>query len=237
MQLRGSQKEERIAEVDFILRETYGEPVFDFGDESAVDVLIRTVLSQNTTDIVSVPAFNRIKDAYESWDDVAEAEESDIEKIIGKAGLGRIKSSRIKQILNSIKDEFGSITLEPLKGKEPEQAYAYLTALKGVGDKTASCVMLFGLSMRTFPVDTHIKRILGRLGIADSKDRIETIRSIVERFSDSAIYFRFHLNLIEHGRSVCRSKRPKCETCGLIELCEYAGQQEILRKRFDLIQG
>jgi endonuclease-3 len=191
-------------------------------DRDPIDVLIATILSQNTSDVNSGRAFASLKASFDTWEAVASVPADHIARIIESGGLSRIKAARIKQILGQIEKERGSITLDFLKSKTMSEAEDYLTALPGVGHKTASCVLLFSLGKPSLPVDTHILRVAKRLGLIDSKASADKAHSLLQEQVPASKVYQFHLHLIEHGRRVCRPRRPRCDACILHAFCPSA---------------
>ena len=188
----------------------------------AVDVLVETVLSQNTSDVNSHRAFESLLSRFGSLEAAVSAEVADIEEAISNAGLSRIKSARIKAILVRLVLENGSLDLSFLNAMEMGAAREYLTSFRGVGQKTASCVLLFASGRPALPVDTHVHRVSRRLGLIDSRATAEGAQTALEELVPPSERYRFHLHLIEHGRTVCHSRRPRCGDCVLNGLCPSA---------------
>jgi len=184
-----------------------------------VDVLIGTILSQNTSDVNSKRAFDSLLSTFGSWEDVAAAPVEHIAQAIKLGGLSRIKAVRIKQILTEVEKEQGGISLDFLKSMNMTEAKDYLMRLPGVGPKTASCVLLFGLGKPCLPVDTHVFRVAKRLGLIDSKVSIEEAHNLLQGQIPPSKVYQFHLHLIEHGRRVCYARRPRCSDCVLEADC------------------
>ncbi|MFW6149928.1 MAG: endonuclease III domain-containing protein [Chloroflexota bacterium] len=185
----------------------------------AIDVLIQTILSQNTSDTNSGRAFASLLSVFGSWDEVASAQVEDIAAAIRSGGLYRIKAARIKEILNAVKARGGSPELEFLASVPTSEARKYLMELPGVGQKTASCVLLFALGKPSLPVDTHVYRVARRLGLIDGTISVEQAHSELERMVPADKVYEFHLHMIEHGRQVCRARSPRCATCVFREEC------------------
>lgn len=188
----------------------------------AVDVLVETVLSQNTSDVNSHRAFESLLSRFGSLEAAVSAEVADIEEAISNAGLSRIKSARIKEILVRLVRENGSLDLSFLNAMEVGAAREYLTSFRGVGQKTASCVLLFALGRPALPVDTHVHRVSRRLGLIGRTMMAEAAQAALEELVAPSERYRFHLHLIEHGRMVCLSRRPRCGDCVLNGLCPSA---------------
>jgi endonuclease III len=207
-----------IEEVIGRLEREYGPLEWQPGREP-IDVLIATILSQNTSDINSNRAFDSVTSSFDSWEAVASAPVEYIAQAIKSGGLSRIKAVRIKQILNKIEQETGHISLDVLTSMSISEAKDYLTRLPGVGPKTASCVLLFGLGKPSLPVDTHVFRVARRLGLIDSTVSIEKAHNLLQEQIPPSKVYQFHLHMIEHGRRICRARQPRCDECVLKEVC------------------
>lgn len=126
---------------------------------SVLDNLVATILSQNTTDKNSWPAFLRLKEAFPTWDAVRTAPVADVAAAIKSAGLSAVKSARIQAILETLHRERGECSLEHLRTMSDDKVKAALKHLgKGIGPKTIACVLMFALHRHEFPVDTHVVR-------------------------------------------------------------------------------
>jgi endonuclease-3 len=207
-----------VKEVIELLEREYGLWKWQPGSKP-IDVLIGTVLSQNTSDVNSKRAFNSLLSSFGSWEDVVAAPVEEIAQAIKLGGLSRIKAVRIKQILEQIEKEQGCISLDFLDSMNMSEAKDYLMNLPGVGPKTASCVLLFGLGKPCLPVDTHVFRVAKRLGLIDYKVSIEEAHNLLQGQIPPAKVYQFHLHLIEHGRRVCQARQPRCSECVLEAGC------------------
>jgi len=184
--------------------------------------LVATVLSQNTSDVNSGRAYRNLVSVFGSWDRVADASVDDIAVAIASGGLSRVKAPRIKAILQRIRDERGSLDLGFLADVPLPQAREWLQSLPGVGPKTAACVLLFSLGRPAFPVDTHVYRVSKRLGLIENGLSPAGAHLVLERLVPQDAFYRFHMNMVAHGRRVCRAQRPRCRECVLKEVCVYA---------------
>ncbi|NHJ33198.1 MAG: endonuclease III [Asgard group archaeon] len=193
-----------------------------------VGELIRTILSQNTTDKNSLRAYANLIDTFKTWDEIIEADEAEIAEPIRSGGLANIKAKKIKKSLLEIKKREGKIDLEFLADYKPEEAEEYLVSLDGVGPKTAACVLIFSFNFPIIPVDTHVHRLSNRIGLVTTNTREKTQEAMKEIIPKENIY-SFHLNIIEHGRKVCKASKPLCSQCFLTEFCEYF--QENVREK------
>src|SRR5206468_2605157 len=153
----------------------------------------------------------QLRRRFRNWNQVADAPVEGIERHIRVSGLSRIKAPRIQTILRQIRAEHGKINLQFLKAWDPQRAYEYLTRFKGIGPKTAYCVMMFSFGMNVFPVDTHIHRIAIRLGLIDPKTNAERACEMLAPMIAPKDRYPMHILLIEHGRKICRARGPKCE--------------------------
>ena len=196
----------------------YGSLEWRQGGEP-IDVLIATILSQNTSDVNSRRAFDSLISTFDSWEAVASAPAEYIAQAIKSGGLSRIKAVRIKQVLNKIEGERGHICLDFLTSMSISEAEDYLMSLPGVGPKTASCVLLFGLGKPSLPVDTHVFRVARRLGLIDSRVSIAKAHNLLQEQIPPQKVYQFHLHMIEHGRRVCHARQPDCDECVLKGIC------------------
>lgn len=210
----------RALEVHARLIKLYGEPTWHT-PLPAIDELVSTILSQNTNDINRDRAFNTLRKRFPTWEAVRDADPSKVIEAIREAGLANQKGPRIQAALREISAERGSLDLEFLKALPPNEARAWLTRFKGVGLKTSAIVLLFALSMPAFPVDTHIYRVTGRIGLRPAKMTLEQAHYHLEALFPTDIYYAVHLNLIHLGREICQARRPLCPICPLQDLCDY----------------
>jgi endonuclease-3 len=201
------------------LEETYGTPAWDRKDP--VDELISTILSQNTHDRNRDIAFTALRARFPAWEDVLAGPVADIIAAIRPAGLGPQKGPRIHSVLHTIKEARDRIELDFLRAGSPEAARSWLMDLPGVGPKTAAIVMLFALDMPAFPVDTHVHRVTGRLGLRPERMSADASHVYLAGLFDADQYAPAHLNLIRLGREVCRARMPDCPHCALSRLCPY----------------
>ena len=185
------------------------------GHSEPLDGLVLTILSQNTNDKNRDKAFENLKALFPTWAQVAKADVSRLEGLIRVAGLSRTKSAFIIAILEILHRDFGVYSLKPLA--ERENMRDYLLRLPGVGVKTAACVMLFEFGRKAFPVDTHIARIARRTQIVNENAKPEEISEFLENIVPLERCLGGHVNLIQHGRTVCHSRKPACQSCILKE--------------------
>ena len=102
---------------------------------------------------------------------------------------------------------------------------AWLLKFKGVGPKTATIVLQFSLGKPAFPVDTHVHRISGRLGLRPEKMNADQAHAHLAAQFHPETYYAAHLNIIRLGREICKARKPQCELCPLTDLCDYVQTQ------------
>lgn len=207
-----------IQEVIALLEQEYGL-LQVIPEKRHLDVLIKTILSQNTSDLNSDRAFKSLLSTFGSWQNVALAPIENIVQSIKCGGLSKVKAVRIKHILNNILEEHGSLTLDFLDSMNTLEARDFLMSLPGVGLKTASCVILFSMGRQLLPVDTHIFRVAKRLGLLDSNVSIEKAHNLLQDLVPTYKIYQFHVHLIRHGRQICKAIKPQCYKCVLEENC------------------
>ena len=203
------------------LLDFYGQPTWR-NPLLPVDELISTILSQNTNDVNRDRAFESLRRQFPTWEAVRDADPGDIVAAIRTAGLANQKGPRIQQVLREISSERGSLNLSFLQDLPLEEARGWLMKFKGVGPKTAAIVLLFSLGRPAFPVDTHIYRVTGRIGLHPEKMTVEEAHIYLEKIFPPEAYYAAHLNIIRLGREICAARKPACERCPLREVCKYA---------------
>ncbi len=195
-------------------------------DDSPLNVLVQTILSQNTSDTNSRRAFKSLLASFPRWEDVASAEVHQIADAIKGGGLGEIKARYIKQALGEVQRKRGCLELDFLNELPLDEARDWLTQLPGVGTKTANCVFLFSLGRPALPVDTHVYRVAMRLGLIDAGITVEKAHRLLESLVPPDKVYPFHVLMIEHGRKVCKAQRPRCPACALRRHCLYFRQNQ-----------
>ena len=202
------------------LTEVYGFP--DWRNPlPPIDELVCTILSQNTNDRNRDIAFTALNNRFSSWEEVMRAEENEIIDAIRIAGLANQKGPRIKAVLRQIMQERGNLDLTFLAELPVEEAREWLLRFKGVGRKTAAIVLQFSLNRPAFPVDTHIYRVTGRLGVRPPELNVEQTHILMEGLIEPEQYYAGHLNLIRLGRETCHARKPDCGHCPVNEFCDY----------------
>jgi endonuclease-3 len=211
---------QRALDIHKKLLEAFGDPLWR-NPLPPVDELVSTILSQNTNDINRDRAFDALKEKYPGWEAVRDAPEDEVIETIRVAGLANQKGPRIQQVLRQITAERGSLDLSFLNEVPLEEARAWLTKFKGVGPKTAAIVLCFSLGRPAFPVDTHIYRVTGRIGLRPEQMNVEQAHAHLEELFPPETYYAAHLNIIRLGREVCAARKPKCPDCPVRALCDF----------------
>lgn len=191
--------------------------------------LVLTVLSQSTNDRNRDVAYLGLRDRFDSWEVVRDAPVEDVEFAIRRGGISKVKSVRIQSILAAITDSGpvpGELELSWLAGATVPDAQAYLTALPGVGRKTAACVLLFAFGMGDVPVDTHVSRVGTRLGLLRPRAPFAELHDAMLALTPRGQELELHVNLLRHGRRTCHSATPRCAACALARMCPRVGVDE-----------
>lgn len=212
---------QRIAAIREALIEAYGQPVWRT-PLLPVDELVSTILSQNTNDVNRDKAFNTLKARFPTWEEVMAADADEVIDAVRIAGLANQKGPRLQQALREIAEQTGgSLNLAFLRDKPVAEARGWLMAIKGVGPKTAAIVLLFAMGIPAFPVDTHIYRVTGRLGLRPLKLSREQTHTYLEERIPPEYFYDLHLNIIRLGREVCGARKWDCARCPVEHLCPF----------------
>ncbi|MEN4043158.1 MAG: endonuclease III [Anaerolineaceae bacterium] len=198
----------------------YGEPAWR-QPLPPLDELVSTMLSQNTNDRNRDLAFDNLRRRFSTWEAVRDAPAEHIIAAIRPAGLANQKGPRIQQALREITAERGSLDIDFLRDLSAEDGRAWLLKFNGVGPKTAAIVLQFSLGKPAFPVDTHVHRVTGRLGLRPKDMSAEQAHAWFEQIFSPEVYGAAHLNLIRLGREICSARNPQHAMCPLRELCDY----------------
>lgn len=209
----------RALAVHQTLLAAFGEPIWR-NPLPAIDELVSTILSQNTNDVNRDKAFEALRAKLPTWEAVRDAHVEEVMAAIRPAGLANQKGPRMQQVLREITAERGSLDLSFLADWDVERARAWLTKFNGVGPKTAAIVLCFSLGKAAFPVDTHVYRVSGRIGLRPEKMTVEQAHPHLESIFPPETYYAAHLNIIRLGREICQARKPNCQTCPICKLCD-----------------
>jgi len=202
------------------LESTFGEPQLS-PKSDPLAMLINIILSQATSDANSERTFRNLKKQFKTWEKVWAADEADIADAIRLGGLANQKARVIKDLLGQIKASHKTLSLKFVEKMPDEEARDYLQSFRGIGPKTVACTLLFACHKEVFPLDTHIFRVLKRMGILPEKITDAKAHRLLDELTPPGKFYSLHVNLIRLGRKVCRPREPLCEECPLIEYCDY----------------
>ena len=208
--------------------------------------LILTILTQNSADTNAEVAFEALRRAYPSnlppethnpgsgwggfglsvapppdWAAVEFAPIAELTNVIRPGGLANQKAPRLQATLRRIREERGDYSLEFLGAMSPLDARAWLTSINGIGNKTASIVLLFCFGLPLFPIDRHVERVARRVGLLPAKATIDEAHDLFLGLLQPDQMYEAHVNMIQHGRKVCHAQRPEHERCPLVERCRF----------------
>lgn len=209
-----------IKKINRLLINHFGIPQRQKKLPDPLDILIGTILSQNTNDKNSYKAFLNLKSKIKKWDHVLNFNVKQLEGLIRVAGLGKQKSNAIYSLIENLKKQNKKVSLSYLKNKSDDEILDNLTSHKGIGIKTASCVLLFSMDRNICPVDTHVHRILNRIGLVKTTTPEKTFDAIKEHIPQGTAH-SFHTNLLRLGREYCLPGKPRCNICPLEKVCKF----------------
>ena len=189
------------------------------GQTLVLDSLVRTILSQNTTDKTSIRAFITLKDKFPTWEQILAAPDEDVEEAIKVGGLAAIKVQRIKALLQALKDDGKGCSLEWLRDLPTEDIKTFLSSFKGIGPKTISCVLMFCIGRAEFPVDTHVHHISKTLGWIPSNCSREQAYEHLNYHVPDEVKFDLHVLMVQHGKlcGSCSKSGRGSKECPLSE--------------------
>lgn len=215
-----NQLKKKIKKIVHSLEKEYGIPRHK-KKADLLDILIQTILSQNTNDRNRDRAYHTLKTRFPQWEDLLKARTSAVMQAIRTGGLAEQKARRIRQILQWLKNRGGKLSLLFLKKMSSEEVKKTLEGLKGIGPKTVHCLLLFGMGRDAFPVDTHVLRVGKRMGFIPNQMNAEKAHPWMVPLIPKGKSLSLHLNLIRFGREICRAKNQQCHICFLKGGCLY----------------
>jgi endonuclease-3 len=201
-----------------------------------LDGLVLIILSQATNDINCDRAFSSLKNRFPTWDKVLLASDSEVADAIRSGGLANQKATRIRQLLREIEDDRGALDLDWMHEASAQECEEYLQKFHGVGPKTIACVLVFFLGKAAFPVDTHVLRVCQRLGWLRSNASADEAHRVLGKAVPDECKLDLHVNLISHGRAICRAKGnggPRCGACALRPKCALGRAQKLPRDQIE----
>jgi len=202
------------------LENTFGEPK-RARKSDLLAMLVEVILSQATSDVNSRRTYQNLRKRFANWEAILAADENEIADAIRLGGLANQKARVIKELLRQIKEANGKISLKFVEKMPNEEARGFLQNFRGIGPKTVACTLLFAAHKEVFPLDTHIFRVLKRMGILPEKITDTKAHRLLDELVPTGKFYSLHVNLIRLGRKICRPREPLCEQCPLIEYCDY----------------
>lgn len=208
-----------VGEVCSRLRAEYGSPRLG-NPTDPIDDLVFIALSNKTQPNMASAVFTRMKQRYPTWELLAHDDLASVKALLAPSGLSSIRARQLQGALRKLIADFGSCSIEQLRGQAEGEIVEYLMSLPGVSEKVAKCVMMYTLDAEVLPVDAHVHRIACRLDWTNRK-RADQSGAELEALVPRADRYAFHVDCVEHGRAVCRPRNPNCAACCIREFCRY----------------
>lgn len=202
------------------LSKEYGDPRH-YNKSDPLDELIFIILSAKTTEASYLRTYDALKNAFDDWFHIHDTPHGFVAHIISSGGLSDKKEAQIRALLDDIKERTGAEGLNLLSNMSTNEAEEFLISLPGVGLKTARCVLMYSLGREVFPVDTHVRRVLSRIGIIRFERLSDKVQNSIQERVPSELRYKLHINLVAHGRAICRAHKPLCNSCVLSDICTY----------------
>lgn len=223
-----------LREITRALELLHGTP--DLGNKrDPLDELVYIVLSRKTREDAYQSTYDELKERFPSWEDLVRAPPRDVEAIVQRGGLGKKKTSSLLGAIQRLVDRFGACTLRPAAKWSDEELEEFLTGLPEISRKSAYCIMMYSMGRSVFPVDTHVGRVLQRVGIykdagfsLDDLDHKQLQSTLADAIPPN-LRRSLHINLVVHGRDVCKAVAPACNRCELRRFCSYYRDREAAR--------
>jgi endonuclease-3 len=210
----------KLVKCEELLRLSYGQPRHG-NKANPLDEVFYIILSRKTTARNFAAAYKALRSWCSSWQDLVDMPVPAIRRLIGGAGLGNQRAREIKYIAARLREDFGKVTMAPLKRLETREAEEYLLSLPGVGRKTARCVLMYSLARPVFPVDVHCFRVLSRMGIINFRPPIRAHEDEIQALIPEPLRYSLHVTLVALGRDACRPRNPECHRCPILSQCRH----------------
>jgi len=221
-----------LRQLDYLLHEAYGAPEHLLGNKSdPLDEAIYIILSFQTDLDRFKFTWRQLREAFPRWEDLARAPLAHIKEVLRAGGLQEQKARTIKMLLQAVKSQSGSYSLDFLYDIEDAEAERVLTRLPGLSWKGARCVLLYSLDRPVFPVDGNTFRILKRVGVLslNAVYRRRSLHDGLQEAVETTSRKRFHINLVIHGQWMCLPRTPHCCECAARSICSMRGVARELR--------
>jgi endonuclease-3 len=211
----------KALEVTRRLTDLYGE--LPFSSKDPMSQLVDIILSHRTRDEQTAAAYDNLLKRFGSWEAVRDAPTEEVQDTIANVNWPEVKAPRLQAIMRRITEERGNLDLNFLCDLPVEEAAAWLNRFEGVGPKTTAAVLLFSCRLAILPVDVHVHRVSGRLGLIGKKVSAEAAHTLLQALlpRDARTIYNFHKALLRHGQRICVYERPRCSKCILTDLCDY----------------
>jgi DNA (cytosine-5)-methyltransferase 1 len=223
-----------LRDIARILAVLYRSP--DLGNKpEPTDELVYIIVSRKTPERAYQATFRALKKRFPRWDDLLDAPREEVERLVRSGGLSGKKTTSLFGALSALRERFGQCSLKPARRWSDGELEAFLCSLPEIQRKSAYCIMMYSFGRQVFPADTHVGRVLSRLGPyrelglslegMDHKKLQVELKDIIP----PNLRHSLHVNLVMHGRTVCRSQRPLCGQCELRNFCAFYRRNEVSR--------
>ncbi len=202
----------------------YGSPRHHNQDDP-LDELVFILLSAKTSERTYLHTYERLSLKYPGWFPILDARKGEVSRLIKSGGLGHKKEAQLRGILSRLCNPEVWDRFQGLAYVSNAEAESFLCELPGIGLKSARCVLMYSLAREAFPVDTHCMRVLSRLGVVPFHRLTDIVQDEIQQAIPPSLRYSLHVNLVAHGRAVCTSRSPKCETCFIRQSCAYFAVQ------------
>jgi endonuclease-3 len=211
----------KALEVTRRLTTEYGE--VPFSSKDPMSMLVDILLSHRTRDEQTAAAWENLLKRFGSWEAVRDAPTQEVQDTIAKVSFPEVKAPRLQTIMRQITKERGNLNLDFLCELPVEESVVWLDRFEGVGPKTTACVLLFSCQKPLLPVDVHVHRVSGRLGLIGKKVTADNAHTLLQALlpQDARSIYNFHKALLRHGQRVCVYEHPRCNRCVLTDVCNY----------------
>ncbi|GAC1652539.1 MAG: endonuclease III [Ktedonobacteraceae bacterium] len=211
----------KALEVTRRLTEAYGESRWSSKDP--MSMLVDILLSHRTRDEQTAAGYDNLLRRFGSWEGVRDASVNEVQDAIANVNFPEVKAPRIQAIMRQITEERGNLNLDFLRNLPVVESSAWLNRFEGVGPKTTACVLLFSCQQPLLPVDVHVHRVSGRLGLIGKKVTADNAHPLLQALlpQEARPIYNFHKGLLRHGQRTCVYEHPRCKQCVLTDLCDY----------------
>ena len=183
--------------------------------------LVYILFSIRTSERSYKSAYRQFRKKYRSLSGVADAPVREIELFMQPLGLSNLRAKQLSTIARAIRDGYGAAGFNRLGRRDHKTMESYLRGFHGIGAKVAKCVTMYAFDAPSLPVDTHVWRVMSRLGFAPGGRLTEQKALKLEREIPKDLRYSVHVLAISHGRAICKGK-PLCSSCIIAELCPTA---------------